>query len=357
VAALLVRREGRWLSVTAVVSGLGFWILAGQPLTGLPAFLSNSGALATGYHAAMSTWQPSQAAIWGGLLLCGLPALAVLAAELRRPSFSSVALCGWFLLFEAIVVQQAMARSDRFHLTMGLVSAAWPVALTLLPCPHLWTFATPRHYQKLFALTILLAGCYVCFSILTQPNQQGQLTQTPGMSTEWWNIPRPRAATSAQVSAETVAVFPMDLSYAFQKGYAVRNLPVIQSYAAFSPRLTALNSHFLENDSAPARIYFEVAPIDHRYPTLEDPLTAHSLPASRNGGRLSGSPQARSPAAVHVLADTFPPDTAWRACHDTLAPLSNHLGGSPRGNTLYRLSLEKDSAGAKARDECTNPVT
>ena len=97
------------------------------------------------------------------------------------------------------------------------------------------------------------------------------------MSTEWWNIPRPRAATSSQVSAETVAVFPMDLSYAFQKGYAVRNLPVIQSYAAFSPRLTALNSHFLESDSAPARIYFEVAPIDHRYPTLEDPLTWRSL--------------------------------------------------------------------------------
>jgi hypothetical protein len=79
------------------------------------------------------------------------------------------------------------------------------------------------------------------------------------------------------VSSETVDVFPWDLSFALQKGYPVSNLPVIQSYAAFSPGLTSLNSRFLESDRAPSRIYFEVAPIDHRYPTLEDPLAWRSL--------------------------------------------------------------------------------
>ena len=43
------------------------------------------------------------------------------------------------------------------------------------------------------------------------------------------------------------------------------------------PSLTALNSRFLESDRAPDRIYLEVAPIDSRYPTLEDPLAWRSL--------------------------------------------------------------------------------
>ena len=48
---------------------------------------------------------------------------------------------------------------------------------------------------------------------------------------------------------------------------------MIQSYAAFTPELADLNAAYLRSSHAPDNVFFECAPIDDHYPSLDDGLS------------------------------------------------------------------------------------
>jgi hypothetical protein len=175
---------------------------------------------------------------------------------------------------------------------MGLAAAAFPIALAVLPSPHLWPLAdvTRQWCVRVFAAVVCLTGAWVGVLVFvgSATDSREQVHSKGSLHTAWLKA-RPNVKPGVMASAETVTVFPWDLSYAIQKGFPISNLPVIQSYAACSPRLTALNANFLEGATAPRRVYLEIAPIDDRYPTLEDPLSWRSLVTHyRPGGMNDG---------------------------------------------------------------------
>jgi hypothetical protein len=278
VLPLLLRGSSRWLILTATGSFTFFWLLAGQSFRDLPAFIYHSAALASDYGTAMLFGEVSWPALVIGLSLCGIPALVLLRAEWQRRDPCSLALSCWFFLFEFILFQQTIVRLDAIHLLLGLVLGAFPVALALIPSPDLWTIAGVRRIavQRSFAGGMLLAG--VCAYLYTIGLQQ-RLPQGADLMTleRQAGTSRSKRTPPTAASGETIGAFPWDLSTALQNSLPLVTPPVIQSYAAFSPRLSALNSQFFGGTRAPGRIYFEVSPIDGRYPTLEDALSWSSL--------------------------------------------------------------------------------
>jgi hypothetical protein len=230
-----------------------------------------------------------------------------------------MALSAWFSFFEFILFQQTIVRLDAVHLLMGLVSGAFPVALALIASPDLWRIAGVRRVavQRSFAAGMLLAG--VCACLYTIGPFQRKLPQGAALATlEMKGCSRSkRTKLPAAASGETIGVFPWDLSTALQNSLPLVNPPVIQSYAAFSPRLSALNSQFLEGNGAPTRIYFEVGPIDDRYPTLEDALSwvsllVHYQPSGLQNGflLLERRVQPRQFTLQPVLCRDLKPDEA-----------------------------------------------
>jgi hypothetical protein len=277
---LFLRSESRWLILTTTGSFLFFWLLAGQPPANLPAFIVHSATLASDYGTAMVfgefTWQDWTIA----LALCGIPVAVVAAAALQQHRLRSLVHLAWFSLFEFILFRQATVRLDIHQLVMGFVTGAFPVALTLIPPPHLWKFAGRYSVilRRSFAAGILVSGTWACLYTMG-PLQRRVAAGAPSFSLDMQGRAgrSKRTELPAAGPGEAVGIFPWDLSSVLQNGIPLSNLPVIQSYAAYSPRLSALNSRFLRGEAAPSRIYFEVGPIDNRYPTLEDALSWRSL--------------------------------------------------------------------------------
>jgi hypothetical protein len=277
---LLLRRQSRWLFLTATGSFFLFWLLAGQSPATIPAFVSHSADIASDYSRAMVFGQVAWSDLVIALLLCGIPVLTMAVEALQTRSQYSLAVSAWFCLFEFVVFRQAIVRLDVQQLFTGFVSCGFPVALVLVASPCFTRCSGRRAvvFKRCFATSILVAGLWACFYTI------GPLQRRVPAGTAIFSLDmQGRAGRSKRTelpaagSGEAIGVFPWDLSSVLQNGIPLFNLPVIQSYAAYSPRLSALNSQFLERRAAPSRIYFEVGPIDNRYPTLEDALSWRSL--------------------------------------------------------------------------------
>ncbi len=294
---LMLRRHSRPLVLTAILSFVLFWFFAGQSLYGIPAFIATSLESASNYSSAMARdTHPALRLI--GFVLCGFPAIVCGLAELRRPSFQSVALAGWLVLLEYIILGQAIIRCDIGHVALGLVATAFPVALALIACPHLWP-EIPRGIfanRRLFVV-VTFATTILCCLLIARDEEVLVPTYLPPIVQELHLIHDSLSSTSGTVPMPvpsmdaSVAVLPDKLGEAFESGISLLNPPTLLSVMAWSPRLTALNSAFLESDRAPGLIYFAIEPFDHHYPALEDPLAwrsifTHYQPAGTKNGFL-----------------------------------------------------------------------
>ncbi len=319
---LLLRRQSRWLSVTAILSWVLFWLMAGQSLWRIPAYISNSLAMASTYSAAQA-WGSEPLARMAGFLLCGLPVVLCAIAELRRPSLGSFALVCWIALYEYIILGQAIIRCDSGHIALGLVGVAFPLALVFIPCPHLWPAASrnailnrPFFVLATFFSMVLTYLCVGRAVWILQPSyrppfveaihrvqEAAHLRRMAPMS----SIPPLSASTALTADAQIgVGVLPYRLSYAFENRLHLISLPTLQSVMAWSPSLSAIDSDFLESAKAPGSMYFEVFPFDRHYPSLEDPLAWRSLlthyqPAGSKDGFLVLSRRPRPARSVRTL--------------------------------------------------------
>jgi hypothetical protein len=68
----------------------------------------------------------------------------------------------------------------------------------------------------------------------------------------------------------TVDAYPTDVSALLSHGFDYEPRPVLQSYAAYTPRLSALNAAHLRGSRAPENLLLDIAPIDARLASMED---------------------------------------------------------------------------------------
>ena len=68
----------------------------------------------------------------------------------------------------------------------------------------------------------------------------------------------------------SVDIFPWNTTIVVAHGLDYRPRPAFQSYTAYTPELLDLNRNFMTSTQAPDYIVFDVAPIDGRFPSLDD---------------------------------------------------------------------------------------
>lgn len=85
----------------------------------------------------------------------------------------------------------------------------------------------------------------------------------------------------------TADVYPVDISPLLGAGSVWKPRPILQSYSVYTPALARANAAHLARNP-PARVYFTIDPIDHRYPSLDDGASWLSLLGSFTPKALDG---------------------------------------------------------------------
>jgi hypothetical protein len=261
-----------------VLSLVGAWAFAGQPLQALPYFFSAQAPIILGYTEAMS--RP------GGLLAplayLGASAVILLSAyhrfikERTVSRWAIVAGLAWtlFVGFKAGFVRQdghvftsagvllllgylvctVVTRKVALAVGTAVIAQWFIVGGTVFPVNA--SFAAEQIWQT-FQRTVDGLFTRVAHSEAFQQNYIRSIEAIKALE------PLPHVEG-------TVDVYPTELSAIFANNLRWSGRPVFQSYSVYTPELQAKNVAHLVGSAAPDTVFFTFAPIDGRLPALED---------------------------------------------------------------------------------------
>jgi hypothetical protein len=284
------------LAVVGVSTGafIVLWLLVGQALTNIPAFLRGSWETAAGYAQAMAL-EGGQAETALGLLVLALVilqfALVVRCAPGRAGYLSFCLMAGAAL---ALSWKHGFIRHDA-HAFAFFTFAMGAVLMPLMFCrPERWLLFTNQvlvgaciilgtvgiHWSSKtkgdadFAAQMFWSQLKVKWAYVASPEwtRRRLLTLKPP-SWEHWQLPK----MSAIIGNGSVDLLSSNLSILFVNGLNWRPRPVFQSYSAYTPYLLAANARFFASDRAPEHLIVALSPIDKRFPPTEDCLALEEI--------------------------------------------------------------------------------
>lgn len=265
--------------VFAICSG---WVLTGQPLIALPEFFVAQAPIISGYSEAMSR-QGDVSEIVIYMAVC-LPTLILFGWSLYRQIGRRALLLALGLAFaifmnykagftrhdgHALIAGAALlvlgycvapvVGSIQYVLVMFAATAAWLHIdrVYIDPHPDAYTRLRDAVVSTYVGLTDHLFKPHELQAEFDRANQQIRSA-----------VPLP------QVTG-TVDLYPTELSTVFAHHLNWSGRPILQSYSAYDMRLDAMNVAHLEGPRAPDVVFFALAPIDDKLPSLDD---AGSLP-------------------------------------------------------------------------------
>jgi hypothetical protein len=257
------------------------WRAAGQPLAALPDYFSNQLSIIIGYNDAMAVHGPrADTLIAVSFCISLLAALAWGARALPRAVSLPLGACVGALLFLAF--KAGFSRQDPGHETitisaLGLMflllsnwlprieaGAAALVGVALLVWPVAGLSPLGAASAALQSLSAELRGT-VRLAVDPAGLEADFAASVPVVPALPWRPP----GTADIYSSGQLRLFATGLTWAPR--------PVLQSYAAYTPRLARLNLDHLIGAAAPENIFFRPEPIDFRLPSLEDGLSWPAL--------------------------------------------------------------------------------
>jgi hypothetical protein len=258
---LLFRQD--WGRAVWLAGGFALVLLIGSILwrVDLRGYLRASLELAGGYNEAMFLPLPARSPVFlaGGLFTLGVMVAAL--AALRTSAWRDWMMISPFVMVTAwLLFKNAFVRADAVHLPMFLASlplvlAVWSLALPLVRCLNLllvlsvlggvvqlelvgysleWFSWTPFRYAR---------GVWV------SPRRQNGEQLGAALRAQWPELQLP-ANVRSLIGRSSVDVMPWDSSLAILNGLNLKERPVMQSYAAYTPWLDAQNARFLGSDQA-----------------------------------------------------------------------------------------------------------
>lgn len=266
------------LVIWAIIAVAIAWCFMGQPFTGFFGYFLAQQPIISGYSEAMSLTGPAFEVIayLGGALVIWLAVVIGASSRFGKPT---VIVAFGLLVVLFVAFKEGFVRHDGHAVVAG---SALLVSSFIL----LLTFRS-----RLFAVVMIVGICaWATINtayIGTDPvTALSLLSSTIFQSWEGLRVrisdPTYFAKTFENARAEihrelplpatggTVDLYPYNLAAIFAAGQKWSPRPVIQSYSAYTSSLAALNRDHLKGLDAPDRIYFSIAPIDGRYPSLDD---------------------------------------------------------------------------------------
>ncbi len=275
------------------------WLLLGQSLTGVGAFLSTSYSVADGYNRAMGS-------DYGDVTLILIMVATALAAAAIRCLFNPGSGTRFDALRRALLLfwiagllfvnwKHVCVRADFYHveLLFGFMPLV-AICMQALPASRrraaLWS--SVAGLLCLFAAVLIISSQidekffpFNCIkttwsnmskssSVLLAPAQYLR-GKTEAFDAEQKREQLPKI--SSTLGRATADVFGQNQAYAFANKLNYEPRPVFQSYSAYSRQMMALNEQFYLSPNAPEYVLFNLQPIDGRFPALEDAFVLRDL--------------------------------------------------------------------------------
>jgi hypothetical protein len=287
---LWVRRRFSGLRVPAIFLGLFLagWMLCGQHLGNIPAYLHSSWEISQGYQDAMGfSCPPGQ--LYRGVIVAGLVLAYLLINLATHPDrWRNTALVLGTTAYLYLNWKHGFIRAD------GHQIGFYYAALTVIVTASILLEETPR-----FRLPkqILLAGAgmlaVVSMELVLPGLVRGVLaavqdevdrnvnfalgkTHTRGlydsrMLKERNGLGLPK--TRARIGHASMDVLGFEQAVAIFNDFNYQPRPVFQGYSAYTPYLSRLNYDYYASDRAPEYVLFKLQTIDGRLATMDDPHT------------------------------------------------------------------------------------
>ncbi|MGA2034382.1 MAG: hypothetical protein ABSG68_19225 [Thermoguttaceae bacterium] len=304
VKAVLGRRRVPRVLLAYAAEVILFWLLADQPLSGLPHYFWNSLQVARGY-AGMQMGGP----LWH--IICFALAFALLIAAIARdrwPAERWQALVGLPLLAFIVLLlgKASFVRHDWGHWAIGAYVAE-PICLVTAAAlcrakTDAWTkllLCGALAAAFVLILPLGLAGNATPFAAQYPISDAARrslptwcrqtLRRTAAEHANQWTragtllrgrAPLPALFEQSESRARelygfprllgTVDVYPELGSIVYSRGARYQPRPTIQSYCALTWRLALMNAAHLRSSKAPDWILFSLAPFEGRFPSLQD---------------------------------------------------------------------------------------
>jgi hypothetical protein len=293
-ASISMSFRGQWLKALLIIAGyvavsLIFWTIAGQRIVSIPAYLSASWEISSGFLTAMALNQASATTWFLGLVLW-LMFIAYGFELLRNENLKSRT---WLLFYAGFIWfalwKYGFGRADYGHTALFFLNLL-PLAVALPACfqsrPH-WTFFD-------LAPVLCLIGVWSSSSEFLHDLPQkfvrcvhaapGQIFRPERQAQRFADAERSDQKLHAQpvlasaVGRETIDAinFVQDELLRTRLNYQPR--PIFQSYVAYTPSLLQRNLRFYQSSSAPQFVFAKLQSIDGRYRAQEDSLLLAELP-------------------------------------------------------------------------------
>lgn len=295
-----------------VATFAGLWVLAGQSLLSVPAYLRTMYEIVAGYSPAMSdidfsgTPHPIRVVLVTVALLAGGVAIALLAARLRdwpavrfavlaaplialqyKNSFGrfdgnrAIEFWGLFAVVLALFLARQIAAGALRKPPAWLAAGAAAACIVLVGglgfyIGGLKNFSTaPATMRPTFLFVDKARGYGEAASLVVDAGARAR-EDDHVLASMRDSYPLPQDVVDA-LRAGTVDVVPYDLQAAFAYRLDWDPAPVWLAYSAYTPYLDHLNAeHYLGAD-APAFVLFRGFAIDARYPLFDEPEAYRAL--------------------------------------------------------------------------------
>ncbi|CAM3007445.1 hypothetical protein [Legionella worsleiensis] len=260
--------------ISPLASLVVFWIIAGQSIIHIPAYIYNSMVLATGFTEAMAVDGDNKEIVLY-LLSSGLIGLAIIkqkhTTHLMRFFYFSI-----FFLFLFLSFKAGFTRHFGHSFITG---TSILIAALLLP------FLFHSKWVVVALITSLYTTCYIDgqhtkISLLNNfistytASWYGlkNRIQDPNWVKENYRVTMSylRNQSSLPELKGTADIYSYDQSYLFASDAIWSPRPIFQSYSVFTPALAEKNKQHISIQHGPDVIVFRLQPIDDRFPSLED---------------------------------------------------------------------------------------
>jgi hypothetical protein len=264
---------------------LVLWLATGQSLGDIPAFVSHTIQISSGYSSAMlrstdvAPWKVTAASLAAMVLTLALVAAAWRAPWRDRHGRWAGALLVALTAFA--IYKEGIVRVDAGHLTVYFANAAilW-VAVGFGPGRRWWV---PAIAVLVFTVSLPLrpAGTQdnlnfvsnVRFAVdqartLVSPGRREAAMESGRHGMKGTYALKPGAL--AALRGHTVAVEPWEAAAAWAYRLDWRPLPIFQNYSAYTPTLDRLNAEAVESPGGPERLLRENQQVvDAEFPTAD----------------------------------------------------------------------------------------
>jgi hypothetical protein len=291
---VLVRR--RFPSVTAAlgICSLGWYLAAHQKLSGFAEYLSNAGAITSGYTPGLNFGPTPVIQLFLGAVLFLAPA-AIYFFSIFPAHRWKIIYAAWVALFFFIGFKHAFVRYDEQHLWMGVINHTLPGILILAVVTQRYkTLIATAFIGLLFFGVVLARGPWIHEKIQSTKADISRLPLSfAGADARRQQYEKELLALRAEHPLKqvngTADLLPFDTYLLLAHPVEVRSRPIFQSYSVYTPKLAHENADFFTSPEAPAYVFLDPDTMDRRFNSLNDNLTWLSLLSNYEPADVSGT--------------------------------------------------------------------